>query len=635
MIFYYIKISFAIDDEIIIGKDEKMEKKKDNICFAIPKYFFAFYDCFRTIWSMDKKVYIYGFAALPFAVLLQILPLYMPKLVVQGVEDSISMTKLIFQLCALILIFLTCVIVRWQFNGQITSRNQIIAKELQNKFAAKLLMVDYSYLEDKKYLELRNIVKKELFGGKVGDDDSTGNLKYFVKDIFGLFLTLAIMFVYIVFLVWLEWWLVLIFAMLFAVTYFSGKLTGAYEKKWAKEGGEVWHKMDYITRRTEDFSMAKDIRLYNMEKWFDTLFLRYRKKRLDYKAKEMEYRLLGETVTSLLETISYIAFYGVLVWKFIKGMLPISDVILYNGMISGFILQRNNSMTNVHHLINSVFAFRRYQEFISCGEDMEEEAVEIKKAAPQIELRHVSFAYPSSEYNIIDDMSLKIDAGEKIAVVGLNGAGKTTLMKLICGLLHPTKGKILLNGVDMETMKQKQIYAWFSCVFQDVHFLPLSVRENISMKPFNGKVDERVWECLDKAGMSKEISELSQKENTLMEKSLNDDATDFSGGQRQKLMLARALYRDSGVLILDEPTAALDAIAENDIYQKYAHFTQGKTSFFVSHRLSSTQFCDRIILIDGGKIAEEGTHKSLLEKGGIYAKMFSLQSRYYQKKVVD
>ena len=612
-----------------------MEKKKSNIRFVMPKYLFAFSDCFRTIWKMDKKVYIYGFAALPFAVLLQILPLYMPKLVVQGVEDSIRLPKLIFQLCVLILMLLICVVVRWQFNGEVTSRNQIIAKKLQNRFAKKLLMVDYSYLEDKKFLELRNVVKKDLFGGKVGDDDSTGNLKYFAKDIFELFLTLTMMLVYIVFLVRLEWWLVLIFAMLFVVTYFSGKLTGAYEKKWAKEGGEVWQKMDYITRRTEDFSMAKDIRLYNMENWFDSLFLKYRKKKLNYKAKEMEYRLFGETLTALPEMISYVLFYGVIVWKFFKGMMPISDVIFYNGMISGFMLQRNSGMTNVHHLINSVSAFSRYKEFIVYGDDMSGEAAELKKAAPQIELRHVSFAYPSSEYNIIDDMSLKIDAGEKIAVVGLNGAGKTTLMKLICGLLHPTKGKILLNGVDMETMKQQEIYAWFSCVFQDVHFLPLSVRENISMKPFNGKADKRAWECLDKAGMSDVISKLPQKDDTLMEKSLNDEATDFSGGQRQKLMLARALYRDSGALILDEPTAAMDAIAENALYQKYAYFTQGKTSFFVSHRLSSTQFCDRIILIDGGKIAEEGTHQSLLEKGGIYAKMFSLQSRYYQEKVVD
>jgi len=265
-----------------------MGERKRGVNLAMPSYCSAFWNCIRTIWSMDKKVYLYGLAALPFAALQQILPFYMPKLVVQGVEESARMTMLILQLCALVFLLLICVIVRWHFSGQITSRNQIIAKGLQNRFAKKLLMVDYSYLEDKKFLELKNVVKKDLFGGKVGDDDSTGNLKYFVKDIFELFSTFIMLIVYIAFIVRLEWWLVLIFAMLFAVSFFSGKLTGAYEKKWAKEGGEVWQKMDYITRRTEDFSMAKDIRMYNMENWFDTLFKKYRKKRLDYKAKEME-----------------------------------------------------------------------------------------------------------------------------------------------------------------------------------------------------------------------------------------------------------------------------------------------------------------------------------------------------------
>ena len=228
-------------------------------------------------------------------------------------------------------------------------------------------------------------------------------------------------------------------------------------------------------------------------------------------------------------------------------------------------------------------------------------------------------------------MSVKIDAGEKIAVVGLNGAGKTTLMKLICGLLHPTKGKILLNGVDMETMTQQEIYAWFSCVFQDVHFLPLSVRENISMKPLNGKVDDRVWECLDKAGMSEVINELPGKDDTLMEKSLNDEATDFSGGQCQKLMLARALYRDSGVLILDEPTAALDPIAEYEVYAKFDELIGTKTAVYISHRLSSCQFCNDILVIDDGKAVQRGSHEKLIDEEGLYAKLWKTQAKYYQK----
>ncbi len=299
------------------------------------------------------------------------------------------------------------------------------------------------------------------------------------------------------------------------------------------------------------------------------------------------------------------------------------------------------------------------------GEDTGKGEVPVQKDAPSIVLEHVGFSYPGTEKEVLKDIDLQVRPGEKVAIVGVNGAGKTTLMKLICGLLHPTSGRILINGVDMETMEAEERYVWFSCTFQDVQFLPLSIRENISQEIRNADFvregisqkmgdgsqpnmmgsaeerdvenhlpeyhegDEKIWRCLELAGIRREIEELPDQLDTLLEKNINEDATDFSGGQRQKLILARALYRDAGALILDEPTAALDALAENEIYEKYAEFARGKTSFFVSHRLSSTQFCDRILLLDGGIIAEEGTHDELLAAGGIYGKMFAMQSEYY------
>lgn len=232
----------------------------------------------------------------------------------------------------------------------------------------------------------------------------------------------------------------------------------------------------------------------------------------------------------------------------------------------------------------------------------------------------------------LSDFNLKVNKGESVAIVGVNGAGKTTLMKLACGLLHPTEGKIFLNGRDMQELDAEERYANFSCAFQEIQFLPLTIRENISMKLENEEDTARIWSCLEEAGVADAIRELPQQLNTKMNKSIHEDAVDFSGGQRQKIILARALYRDAGCLILDEPTAALDALAENEIYEKYSQFTKDKTSFFVSHRLASTRFCDRIVLIDGGKVAEQGTHEELLDKNGLYSHMFSLQSKYYKKE---
>ena len=220
--------------------------------------------------------------------------------------------------------------------------------------------------------------------------------------------------------------------------------------------------------------------------------------------------------------------------------------------------------------------------------------------------------------------------GEKLAVVGLNGAGKTTLVKLLCGLLDPTEGTVFLNDVDVKTFDRDAYYTLFSAVFQEYALLSTTVAENVAQA--DEKIDEaRVWDCLEKAGLSQAIRALPQGIHTHVGREVYLDGVLFSGGQTQRLMLARALYKNGPILMLDEPTAALDPIAEDDIYQKYSAMTQGKTSVFISHRLASTRFCDRILFLDHGQIAEEGTHEALLAKNGGYAALFEVQSRYYQE----
>ena len=248
----------------------------------------------------------------------------------------------------------------------------------------------------------------------------------------------------------------------------------------------------------------------------------------------------------------------------------------------------------------------------------------------EIKLEKVSFCYPDAEKDTIHNLDLTIAPGEKLAIVGLNGAGKTTLVKLICGLLDPSAGRVLLNGIDIRDFNRQEYYAAFATVFQDFSVLDISVAENVAQR-FDGIDRDRVNDCLALSGLTEKIGELPNGIDTKIGRKIWDDGVELSGGQTQRLMLARALYRSAPMLLLDEPTAALDPLAESDIYTRYNEMTQGKTSLFVSHRLASTRFCDRIVFVSDGRISEEGTHTELLERGGEYAKLYDVQSRYYQE----
>lgn len=215
--------------------------------------------------------------------------------------------------------------------------------------------------------------------------------------------------------------------------------------------------------------------------------------------------------------------------------------------------------------------------------------------------------------------------------MGVNGAGKTTLVKLICGLYTPTRGEIYVNGKKPSEYNRDEYYTLFSTVFQDIYLVPMSIEKNISMNIKENIDDEKMELVLNMSGLMEKVKSLPKGKETLLLKSIYEDAIDLSGGEMQKLMLARALYKDGPIIILDEPTAALDPIAENEIYRQYNELTKEKTSIFISHRLSSTRFCDRIIFIEDGTIIEEGNHNSLMGEDGKYKEMYDKQSHYYKE----
>lgn len=246
-------------------------------------------------------------------------------------------------------------------------------------------------------------------------------------------------------------------------------------------------------------------------------------------------------------------------------------------------------------------------------------------------MENVSFRYPEAKEDTLSKINLTLHPGEKLAVVGLNGAGKTTLIKLICGFLDPTEGRILLDGEDIRNYNRRDYYTLFSAVFQEFSLLAGSIATNVAQS--EDDIDmEKVRSCVEKAGLKEKIESLKDGYETLLNREVYEDAILLSGGEIQRLMLARALYKDAPFVMLDEPTAALDPIAESDMYQKYHEMTKDKSSIYISHRLASTRFCNRIILIDQARICEEGTHEELLKRNGKYAHLYEIQSKYYKEE---
>ena len=420
------------------------------------------------------------------------------------------------------------------------------------------------------------------------------------------------------------------------VTCLIGFLASRYSSNWIfahREAEDVYYaKKRYIREKAESVELAKDIRIFGLQDWLNELLKNVHDVYLDFRLKVERMRLLADITEAVLTAARNGIAYVYLIHRALEEGLGVPEFLLYFTAVTGFtewimgILQQT---AKLHKQSLDISCVREYLEYPEPFKFEEGEAV---PAAESYELRleNVSFRYPGAEKDTIHELDLTIHPGEKLAVVGLNGAGKTTLVRLLCGLFDPTKGRVLLNGRDIRDFNRREYYGLFSAVFQEFSILDVTVAENIAQT--NRQIDmDRVQKCVQKAGLSKTIAELPDGLDTHVGREVYLDGVLFSGGQTQRLMLARALYKNAPILMLDEPTAALDPIAENDIYLKYSDMTAGKTAVFISHRLASTRFCDRIIFLADGRVAEEGTHESLLAAGGEYAKLFEVQSRYYQE----
>ena len=381
---------------------------------------------------------------------------------------------------------------------------------------------------------------------------------------------------------------------------------------------------------------AKDIRLYGIENWFPKRMKQVYDRRIRINANIWGRMKLMDISNAVFLVARDIVAYGLLIRQVLAGQLSVAEFTFFIGIISGFTAWLTEMVTNFSYLRKAAIQqgyLRAYMEMDDCLMQGSGEELAPLSCPPSIEFRDVTFTYPETDKPVLEHLNLTIRPGQKIALVGANGAGKTTLVKLLTGLYRPDSGEILLGGRNIESYSQEEYFDLIGTVFQEPFLMAFSIEENIACCDEQQADHQRVCRCLQRAGLWERIERLPKGVKTPYSKELYEDGESFSGGEAQRLMLARALYKDAPVMVLDEPTAALDPLAEAQMYAQYNDLTADKTSIFISHRLSSTQFCDRVLYLEGGKIVEDGTHQQLMALGGSYAKMFAYQAYYYQKRL--
>ena len=608
-----------------------MKKNKDK---KKPKY-----NMFQNSWFMiklawkqkEKKVIFTAILIVLFGVALNLINLYIAPTILDAIETGVSFGQLI----TTILVFVGALVLTYASNayvnantlyGRISVRTEIISM-LNNKACR----TSYPNIENDEFHKLSEQASLYCSGNSEATEAIWDTLTQLLINI------LCFVF-YTGLLLMIKPIMLIVILVTTLAGFFINNYLSEYKYKHRKELAEQDKRLNYINGVSSSLEHAKDIRLFGLRSWLNELHEKSIATLHAFNNKIAGVYLWARIADLILAFLRNALAYVYLIGLVVNNEITVAQFLLYFSAVEGFSTLVTGVMTQLNVLKKQSLDLCVVREVLDYPEVFKfEDGQDLVVDSNQeytIELKNVSFRYPGKDKNVLTNINLIIKPNEKIAIVGLNGAGKTTLVKLICGYYDPTEGEILLNGVNIKIFNREHYYKMFSAVFQNFSLLAGSVATNVAQTEYNINYD-LVYECIEKAGLKVKIESLPLKYESKLNREVYEDATNLSGGELQRLMLARALYKDAPIIVLDEPTSALDPIAEADIYNKYNELAKNKSSLFISHRLASTRFCDRILFIGDEQILEEGTHEELLALGGKYAELFEVQSKYYREGGVD
>ena len=585
----------------------------------------------KNLWRLDKSFVFFIFAAVPIAVISPLVSSYFSKYLI----DSIGAGKPFADLAWIVIFFITASLTLNVLSNFINARCSS-----RRYYPTCVYQTEMGYTQGYK-TDFENHEKQDYkkISGYAWRDANSGNcaLEFIWTDLSGALIHLLGIVTYASLLAFIN---PIVFVVVITVSILS-YFTTLWQNKYYEKHKHLWEKESrkagYLGGLSENLQVAKDIKLYGLEEWLNKMMSDYRAHIIMWNKRCRLRGLWASILAGLMTLIQNGIAYVVLIGMLLTGSLSAGDFVFYFGIVgsvAGFLHGVVDDVAKLNKRADKIAYYREFYDYpnkFNYGK-----GCELPTGAVTIELRDVWYKYDGAEDYTLKGINLTLQAGESLALVGVNGAGKTTLVKLICGFYRPTKGEILVNGKLIDEYNIHEYYTMISAVFQEIRPVCFTMFEYVASADINRPTArEDAVTAMKLAGIWEKIESLENGIDTHLMKGIYDDGVDLSGGEMQKLVLARAIYKNGSVLILDEPTAALDPIAENNLYLQYRELTHGKTSIYISHRFASTRFCDRILLLGDGIIKESGTHDELMAQNGQYAYMFGVQAKYYKEGEIN